>query len=238
MEENIEIKTWNQQLSEWYKDSGKSISQIVAECGIPQKSISEYINGTRTNLDRISLERKDVLYKLTGLECFKVKSPQIEMSEPKEVDEKLPTNQYGKLKEFEQVLTQPDLGSILGKTFSEIIQPVKEGLNKIIEQATSDLTGEQKLKTGLLKAQLYRPTTEQRTNAIMELLDILSEEIDYFRTAPDKEKQVLVERLQKEPESFGYITQMLNIIYGGKKLDSWMLMAQPPSKLKKIMRNK
>ena len=68
----------------------------------------------------------------------------------------------------------------------------------------------------------------------MELLDVLGEEVDYFRTASAEEKMVLIERLQSEPESFSYATQMLNVIYSGKKIDSWMLMAQPPSRIKRL----
>jgi len=99
---------------------------------------------------------------------------------------------------------------------------------------TSQLSGMQKLEKGLLQAQRYRPSAQQRTDAIMELLDVLSEEVDYFRTASEDEKRVLVKRLQREPESFGYVSQMLNVIYKGQKLDSWMLMAQPPSRLKRL----
>jgi hypothetical protein len=47
-----------------------------------------------------------------------------------------------------------------------------------------------------LKAQQYTP--QQRTDAVMELLEILAEEVDYFRTAPLDEKKILADRLQKE----------------------------------------
>lgn len=121
------------------------------------------------------------------------------------------------------------------ETLSRIIEEGKRGLEKLAEELALKLTGSQKLKSGLLKIQIYQPSAQQRVDAIMELLDVLSEEVDYFRSASEEEKKILVERLQKEPESFGYVSQILNIIYSGKNINSWMLMTQPPSKLKRII---
>lgn len=201
---------WNQQLSEWFSKSGKTITQINQETGIPKSTLGDYIHGKSKHLDRISPDRLKILHNLTGLTCFEYTSPKIEMSEPEK-------------------LTKGDMGGI-----SEIAKRGKDAIDRIVEKTTSELSGIQKLEEGLLKAQQYEPTTQQRADAIMELLDVLSEEIDYFRTAPEEEVKVLSQRLQEEPESFGYVSQILNILYSGKKLDSWMLLSQPPSKIKKI----
>ena len=67
-----ESKTWNSQLAEWYHRSDKTMRQIQDESGIPLDSFKDYVGGRVTRLDKISLKRRQELYKLTGLECFKV----------------------------------------------------------------------------------------------------------------------------------------------------------------------
>ena len=166
-----ESKTWNQQLAEWYHNSGKTISQISAEAGITRGTFSNYINSYIRHLSRVSPEKRRILYKLTGLECFKDEYQKIEMSKPKKYQEPSPIEQ-SELK----ILT------------SEVLEHAKKGkesIDSVVEQTTSHLPGREKLELGLLKAQRYAPTAQQRTNAIMELMDILAEEIDYFRTASD-----------------------------------------------------
>ncbi len=224
LEEN---KTWNQQLEEWHKNSGKSIKEINEKFGIPSSTFRDYICGRIKNLGKIIPARLAILYELTGLECFKYESPKIQISQPKETPEKL-------LSKFSN---DTDSRLTFEKSISNIEKEGKKEIDKIVEQTTSKLKGMQKLEAGLLKTQRYNPTVYQRADAVMELLDVLSEEIDYFRTAPLKEKEILVKKLQKDPESYGYISQMLNIIYSGKKLDSWMLMAQSPSKIKRLIEN-
>ncbi len=211
-------KTWNEQLADWCKNSGKNISELAREAGINPDTFKEYVSGRRVkNIGGINPEKRDALYKLTGLEFFKYQGARIEISSPKP---------------YQEVNKQEEAS--LGSVISELARKGKESIDKIVEQTSSELRGNQKLEQGLLKAQQQKPTAEKRTEAIIELLDVLAEEVDYFRTAPAYEKKLLTERLQKEPESFGYITQMLNIIYNGKQIDSWMLMAQPPSKIKRL----
>ncbi|MBU0760299.1 MAG: helix-turn-helix domain-containing protein [Nanoarchaeota archaeon] len=212
-------ESWNERLRRLQINSGKSIGQLARETGIPRSTLGDYVHGKITDLNRISPERLDALYELTNDECFKYERTKIEMPE------RTPQS-------------PEDFETMTGKILSNIMNEGKSGIDNLMEQFTEQMTGGQKLEAGLLKAQRYRPTPEQRAGAIMELLDVLSEEVDYFRTAPKVEKDVLVKRLQENPESFGYATQMLGIIYSGKSLDTWMLMAQPPSRLRNLRRDK
>ncbi|MAH03786.1 hypothetical protein CMI39_03305 [Candidatus Pacearchaeota archaeon] len=216
MAEDFKDKTWNDQLSRWYDDFKKSGKRMKDITKIPNSTFGDYIHGRSKDIDKISIERRKALYELTKLECFKYEEPKIEMNKPKD-------QSIGKY------LSKNNLEGI-----PDIARQGKKNIDEIINQITSQLKGREKLEAGLLKSQQYKPNVLQRTDAIIELLDVLSEEVDYFRTASDDEKNVLIKRLQKEPESFGYVTQMLNIIYSGKKIDSWMLMIQPPSKIKRL----
>jgi hypothetical protein len=234
---------WNEQLHEWYKNSGKSPKEILNETGIPKSTFRDYVSGRTSDLNKIAPERLKTLYDLTGLVCFKKETPNIPMPEAEKV-EKSYLNEKKVLNEFSEALQESQYQSdqafykLLGDTVKDMMSTGKEGLDKILDDFSSKLSGGEKFQAGLLKSQRYQPSPTDRADAIMELLDVLSEEVDYFRTAPEKEKKILVERLQKDPESFGYASQMLSIIYSGKKLDSWMLMAQPPSKIKKIRNGK
>jgi len=202
-----------EQLRQWYHTQGstKERGKVVKAAGIPMATWQDYVSGT-INLENITADRKRLLYQMTGLECFRQKGQSIETSQA--TSETSSSNQQ----------------------LSEVAKYGKQQIDKVVLAATSQLSGIQKLEAGLLQAQQYQPSAQQRTDAIMELLDILASEVDYFRTANDSEKTVLVDTLQQDPQSFGYITQMLNIIYQGKNLDNWMLMAQPPAKIKNIMR--
>ncbi len=214
-----EQKTWNEQFAEWCRNSGKNLMQISQEIGIPYNTLFNYKNRDVTNIDKINPERRDILYKATGLECFKY-APRIEMPEPKKYQE--PTY-IGKLRS-------------IGSEILSATRKGRDGIDKVVEEAISQIPGREKLEAGLLKAQRYNPDAKHRVDAIMEIIDILAEEVDYFRTAPNGDKAILVERLKNEPESFGYVSQMLNILYKGEGVDKWMLMAQPPSKIKRIIR--
>lgn len=215
-DEQVPGQTWNEQLAAWFSAIGKSIGEISRESGIPRTSFKDYVRGRVKDLDRLSYQRIGLLYRLTGLKCFEHIGARIPIPEPtSEVPET-----RGYIREIEAT----------GRT-------LKQRVDQLVEQAITecDLTGRERLEAGLLKARRYSPSPEQRVDAILELLDVLSEEVDYFRTAPDSEVDVLVGRLKKEPESFGYVTQMLNVIYSGKGRDNWMLLMQPPSKTKKIL---
>jgi|TARA_B100001971_G_scaffold144685_1_gene133844 hypothetical protein len=230
MSKDFETKTWNQQLAEWYKifrNGGKCMNDIKKITNIPRSTFGDYIHGRSKNINNMSQDRRKALYELTKLECFEYEGPKIQMLKPKD---KIP----GKYPPIPIKNLEKEQGEYGDMKILNIAKQGKKNIDQIVNQITSQLTGREKLETGLLKSQQYKPNAQQRTDAIMELLDVLSEEVDYFRTASDDEKNVLIKKLQKEPESFGYVTQMLNIIYSGKKIDSWMLMAQPPSKIKKI----
>ena len=82
-----ESKTWNQQLSEWYHHSGKTLKQIQDEYGINQDTLGDYVRGKIKNIDRISPERRLILYNLTGLDCFKGSKANDERSSQKIIRE-------------------------------------------------------------------------------------------------------------------------------------------------------
>ncbi|VVB77857.1 Uncharacterised protein [uncultured archaeon] len=204
-------KNWNEELRDWYKKGERSMEQISRETGIPRPTLRDYIAGAITDLDRVSGERRMQLYNLTGLEFFKVE----------EGYEKKPNLVPGRKKKRSKIVIE---NKNTRKKESIIIQ--------------NNLTGIQKLEAGLLKCQEYKPSYEKRADAVMELLDVLAEEIDYYRSASSNERSVLVDRLKKDPESFSYVTQILNVIYQGKQMDAWMMMIEAPSKIKRIRRER
>jgi hypothetical protein len=212
-------QSWNEQLKEWYIKQGtmRERGKIAKKYGLTADEVGRYTRGDASKLDKISATTRVKLYRMTGLDFFREGLPDYLFK-----DEEKPKQ------ERKQAYHDSDL--------SQIARIAKQGIDKIVEQTTSQLSGGQKLELGLLKSQSYKPSAEQRADAVIQLLDILAEEIDYYRAASENERQVLVDRLQKDPESFGYITQMLNVIYQGKQIDSWMMMVQPPSKTKRILR--
>ena|SRR3989338_612173 len=207
-------KPWNEQLVEWYKSSGKSFSEIKKATGIPKSTLGEYLKGAYKNLSKISPERRSVLYNITGLECLKYEGPLIEIGEPKKI-EKLPL----------------EVAEDIGK-----INQAKKDLSTLVKKTGEKLTGMQKLEKGLLKIQQYRPSVQERADAIMQLIEVLSEEADYFRTASYEERKFMSETLKKDSESFIYVSKILNILYSGGAFDTWMQITQPPSKLKNIIK--
>jgi hypothetical protein len=229
---SAELKTWNQQFADWRKTSGKSIVQISKETQINDSTIGDYLHGRIKDLSKVSKERVYSLYKATGLECFKCEeyqTPRIPVPGTEQESENYEKRKGGRPKGSKNRPKGTQIENV-----SDLIRVGKEGIDRIVETIASQLSSYETVNYGLLKAQQYRPSAAQRVNAIMETLDVLAEEVDYFRTAPESEKKLLVEKLQDDPQSFGYATQMLNIIYSGKKVDSWMLMVQPPSKTKRI----
>lgn len=251
-----QTKNWNEQLAEWYRSSGMKLSQIKARAGIPDSTLYDLIHGRTRDLKKVSPERRKALYELTGLECFKDEgivqggtAGVIEIGEPRKVGEIEIIKDVGKAgagstgtetKERAYTARPPvveaEAESRVG--VADVVKKGIEGIERIVSEATAGLSGSEKLRAGLLKFQLYRKTAGERADVIMELLNVLSEEVDYFRTASREERRVLVERLKRDPDSFGYVTQMLNVLYKGEKIDSWMLMAQPPSKIGRVVGNK
>jgi len=213
-------KSWNKELEKWFTDSGQTILQLSEKSGIPRGTLGDYIKGRIINLDKILPERRKSLYELTGLEVFYHEGVQIAF--PKTSQE--PTFRSA---------GDDEISRRTGARLEAYARQAKKGIDDLLGEATSNFPGLQKLNAGLLKSQRYSPTAQQRAEGIMELLDVLAEEIDYFRTSTSEEKKALVDRLQRDPESFGYISQMLNVIYSGKGLDNWMLLSQPPSKIKR-----
>jgi len=211
---------WNAQLKQWCESQGKRLSDIAKEIGMPRQSLHNYAEGVSTEIDRISGERRMQLYAATGIEAFKVEGGYT----PKPT--LIPGNRKGKKRTQRIVDTSRAHGRIedTSRTYEKVDPSV----------VRDGLTGIQKLEAGLLQFQQYRPSPEKRAEAVLELIDVLAEEVDYYRSASAEERRVLVERLKQNPESFGYATQILNVLYQGKQIDSWMMMAQPPSKIRRI----
>lgn len=230
--EDSSKKSWNEQLKEWVEGSGKSITQISQNIGIPRSTLGDYMNGKTKEINNDL--RRQQLYNLTNLECFKESyTPNISKAQPKSV----------------KILTrpprrrQPQESGLESKThkqdvLSELKQVQSEILDIITDKYAGKATGLQKLKSHLLKAQKYQPTIEQRVEGIMELFDVLAEEVSYFRIADERERQQLVEKLKKEPGSFSYVNQIVNILYHGKSIDDWLLLNEPPHRIKKILKER
>lgn len=213
----VQPNTWNAQLSSWYKSSGLTPTQIKDKTGIPKSSWSDYVSGKITDLGRVSPDRRKILLELTGLEVFRYHGPRIDMGAPK-------ASPNGSSRDKTPGPSAYDAG--------------RQKLETAVDEATSDLSGDERFRSGLLKAQRYTPKPEERAQAILELLDVLAEEVDYFRTAPDNEQAMLVEALQSGPESYTYASQMLEIMIRGDQTKSWMTFAQPPSKLRRLNRGR
>lgn len=207
-------KQWYEQLADWYKSTEKTFSEIKRATGIPKTTLGTYLHCKVKNLDRISPERRNILYNLTGLECLKYEGLRIEIGEPRKIERLAPEVK----------------GDI------EKINQEKKDLTMLVKKTGEKLTGMQKLEAGLLKVQQYRPSVQERADAIMEIIEVLSEEADYFRTAPYEEKKLMSERLKKDSESFVYMSKILNILHSGEAFDTWMMLTQPPSKLRNIIK--
>lgn len=70
-------KTWNQEFAEWMRNSGKTVSQIRSESGIADSTLRDYLSGKVSDLDKLKPENRDALYKLTGLDFFKLSDESI-----------------------------------------------------------------------------------------------------------------------------------------------------------------
>jgi hypothetical protein len=215
---------WNDQLAEWVRASGKSITDLGREFGLPRTTLKNYVGGEVSKLDKVSYENRRKLYEMTKLECFKCEAPACSKSGLESATEKYHGSEIGG-PSAEEIRKFAQFGKM---RIESLVDNLKEALG---------FDGYTRLKAGILKAQTYSPDARERADAIVELIEVLGNEVDYFRTANQDERQILNKKLRENSDSLGYATQMLNIIYNGKGMDSWMLLSQPPAKVRQIMRN-
>ncbi len=244
--------SWNEQLKQWYQNSeykGKGMDVLGKACGIARSTLGDYMAGRMTELSRMSPDKRKKLHDLTKLDCFIPESaiPPINMDEPAARKPYTPKQRESAPSPLEQERT---LRALTGESFGEALKvltgPLLESQNKGIDGIIESMTKgigigpADMLDAGMVMAQVYRPTPERRIKAISQLMTLLTEEIDYFRTH-ESEAKVLTEEFKRDSlfgENLRYITQMYNIIAGGKGMDTWMKLAQPPSIIRKASGDK
>jgi hypothetical protein len=223
-----EEKTWNQQLAEALKKKGLTPSQALKTPELrntfKRSTLDDMIYNRTKNLHLVAPKRILALYKLTNLGIFREAYIQVTKQDPKsaagfELEERTKPLKYGEG---------------LSQLTSEVDE-IKKKVDGLVERLTDQLPGQLKLKHGLLKVQRYSPSAEQRADALMEVLDLGAEIVDYFRTASGSERQILVKKLKRNPESYGYLTKMLNVLYKDEGVESWMRTMQPPHRVKKVL---
>jgi hypothetical protein len=181
------------------------------------------VSGEVNKLEKVSYESRRKLYEMTKMECFRCEASVSDSAKTYSPPE-------GFIREESDII-------------SGQLRKVAESYKRAINEVSNDLCqifgleGLLKLKAGLMKTQRYHPDARERSDAIIELIETLGNEVDYFRTAREDERQILNKKLRENSDSLGYATQMLNVIYSGKGIDSWMLMSQPPARVRKMMKN-
>ncbi len=76
--------------------------------------------------------------------------------------------------------------------------------------------------------QQYNPTLEQRISTVKLAIDIINEELDYFREAPQEEREKLGKGI--DTESFGYMINVLGSINKGQNFETFFRTFSPPSR--------
>lgn len=202
-----ESKTWNEQLKEWYQNSGKSQSQIYDEIHIPRGTFSNYISGSIKDLSRVSPERKRLLYQLTGLECFKDEIPTTELIKPSEDVRK----------------SSDDLVSVL-LYIDNNLACIK---NELIQRLPY-------YESSVLLRSKYIPTSQERMQIVETAIDTLVEQMNYYKMAPPKEREELVKYLRDlgEVERWGYVVNLLSgINKPGDMPDTFARVLEAPKKI-------
>ncbi len=228
-------KSWNQKLEEWFKSSGLKIAD-VERAGLSSGTFYDYRTGRITDLSRVSEGNRRKLYSLTHLDCFKVEGYEGGDDLAKEAIDSAVVGADDAFVEHitgSKRRTRSESGNKSLESSTDNLSSAIHDLRRaarVLEQAV-EASGER-----IVKVRVYEPTSDERADSVMQLIDLLAESIDHYRTATSDERQVLVDKLKADPSSFGYVTQMINAFYKGENIDSWMMMAQPPSKIRRAMK--
>ena len=149
------------------------------------------------------------LYTFTGLECFKTNEVEVVPAE------KTPQEQVSGPQGLVSTILniERDLGSI-----------------KIaLAQQSSSYEAAQLL-------QKYVPTPQERTQLVEIAIDVLVDQMDYFKTSPQEEREALVRHLRElgEVERWGYVVNLLQgINKAGNTPDTFARMLEVPKKTKR-----
>tara|TARA_Y100000310_G_scaffold311388_1_gene357603 strand:+ start:1087 stop:1716 length:630 start_codon:yes stop_codon:yes gene_type:complete len=202
---------WHEELKEYLEGTGKTVSELAKESGIPYSSMTRLYRGSITDIGRVHKKRRRELYDFTGLEVLKSYLDDSDVSE----------RSTGKGLDAEQIARDAREG--------------KEAIDGVVERVTAGLSGGEKLKAGLLRVQRYTPDAKQRARGVAELLDVLAEEVHYYTHATSEERKALMAELKGDAgESYRYAAQLLNIVFDGG-MESWMALTQPPARIRKIV---
>ncbi|MFH1307535.1 MAG: helix-turn-helix transcriptional regulator [archaeon] len=161
---------WNDQLIKWY-DSQKdyaTIKELAEATGIPRSTLSDYLNKKATNLKRVADKRKDLLYRITGLDVFRTGAPLEEDSKP-----------YSEVGGYEQLMEKfsaavselSQIEKILSQNYPERVKQITA------KQRASDIVELFKDAAGLILS-----FNTASNNEIQILMDKLKENREVYMT--------------------------------------------------------
>jgi len=213
MAESFEEKSWNQRLREWYKQSGMTLAQIQEKTSIPQSTFRDYLKGRTIDLRKVSQERRQALCQLTGYEFF--------IADETELTKYciVPTDKKNELlKESDSDLTK-------------ILVDIEKNLYGIKLSLAQQLSSPEVLH--LIRSQ-YSQNSHERMRTVETAIDILVEQVDYFRTTSQSERVKLVKYLKElgEIERWGYVVNIVdNLTKTDGIPDTFLRSMNPPKKI-------
>ncbi len=182
-----------------------SIDQFARDKGFDRGTIRYFISGEHSKM-KPRIQQK--VYEVTRLECFN-NSELTKISKPQIKEETMKEE------------TTSDLTERLSR-ISEGLESLKlEFAQNISKYEASQLLRERE------------PTLEERMKTVETVIDILVEQINYYKTAPQEERESLVRHLRDldEIDRWGYV---VNIMHGlakpGNTPDTFARSLEPPPK--------
>ena len=218
-----------EEIRKWRESNNISIADVARKMEAPYEAIKDLLRG---RIKYLSDDRRNKLYEITRLEI---------LNEPVE-----PLSEgYIKL-QADKSKTDKEL------TRSEPSVPLREGKRNDITRLLKNIEGSLKsLKIDLaqkassydaadLLKEDYKPTYEERVRVVETAIDLLVEQINYFKSSPQGERENLVRYLRDlgEIERWGYVVNVFGgITKQGNTPDTFARTLDSPQKNKKTGKN-
>ena len=280
-----EQKTWNEQLKEWIENNPDKLKLLKDRLG--KKSVRDYKSSRIAILEKLSPDKRNGLYEITGLDVFRLggvapnsislnaimagKQPRtyltfwlrnkgISLSDfSKNCGIAMDTlNKYldrksirpdakiriiKKLKEYASKETGDIMTGAWGDSIASIVEEaeiptdesdlirkfadVSSNIEALRNELTKACTNDKGVK---LLRERYAPSVDVRIKTIDTALQVIGEELDYFRQAPSEERAALVEGT--DPDLFGYIVNVLGGMHQKQSWETVLRLYPPPNRIR------
>ncbi|MBI2449186.1 hypothetical protein HYV49_02730 [Candidatus Pacearchaeota archaeon] len=208
-------------IANWRKENKITIAEVAEKMGDQYDSIKDLLRGRKKIF---SEERRIKLYEVTHLPILKESIEPLERTYKKSNEQKVLTTKN--LPEVKDVAIYRTLDSIVAilNNIENDFRNIKITLTQQFQNNASQFLNN------------YRPSHKERMQIVETAIDILVEQVDYYKTAPQQERKELVKYLDDlgEVERWGYVVNIIDKIHQpGNTPDTFCRTFNSPKKFNK-----